>query len=260
MLLLREFLIAPGKRNAKMEKYKSVRYAHRGLHDGARAENSLSAFAAAKAAGYGMELDIRLSADGQLVVFHDSTLNRVCGIEGKVRDMTVEQLKKVSLSGTGEGIPTFREVLELIDGAVPLLIEIKLDPGEGGVAERFIEEIEGYRGDFIVESFNPMALKTVKRARPDILRGFLSADYTKDERYKGKILYWLLTNLYLNYMMRPDFIAYEKTGGAIKNIRYLRKKFNTPLIAWTAKSEEEEIKALGDGFDTVIFENYLSAK
>lgn len=258
--LVRLYMLAPGRRNAEMEKYKSVKYAHRGLHDGDRAENSMSAFAAAKAEGYGIELDVRLTKDGEVVVFHDPTLNRVCGVEGRVIDLTLEELRAVRLSGTADTIPTLREVLELIDGAIPLLIEIKQDPSEGSVSESFLEVIKDYRGDYIVESFNPFALRTVRKLRPDILCGILSTDYTRSEKHKGKPLYWLLSRLYLNFLMRPDFIAYDKMGGNIPTLRFIRRKFNTPLIAWTVKSREEELSALGDGFDTVIFEGYLSDK
>ena len=254
------YMIWPGKNRPEMEKYKHVKYAHRGLHDENKAENSMSAFAAAKEKGFGIELDVRLSKDGELVVFHDETLTRVAGKEGKVIDFTAEELAGMSLSGTADGIPTLKEVLELIDGTVPLLIEIKMSPSESGVAEKFLEVIEGYKGDFIVESFNPFALKTVKKARPDILRGFLSAEYTKDERYKGKLLYRLLQNMNLNFLMRPDFISYDKKGYSVKNLRFIRRVFGTALITWTIKSQEEENAAISHGFDTVIFENYIPEK
>ena len=254
------YMIWPGKNRSEMEKYKHVKYAHRGLHDENKAENSMSAFAAAKEKGFGIELDIRLSKDGELVVFHDETLTRVVGREGKVIDFTADELAKMSLSGTSDGVPTLRQVLELIDGAVPLLIEIKMSPNEGGVAEKFIEVIEGYKGDFIVESFNPFALKTVRALRPDILRGFLSAEYMKDDRYKGKLLYRLLQNMQLNFLMRPDFISYDKKGYAVRNLRFIRRVFGTALITWTIKSQEEESEAISRGFDTVIFENYIPEK
>ena len=243
------YMIFPGKNRPEMEKYKEIKYAHRGLHDKTKAENSMSAFAAAKEKGFGIELDVRLSKDGELVVFHDATLDRVVGREGKVIDFTAEELVTMSLSGTSDGIPTLRQVLDLIDGAVPLLIEIKMGSGESGIAEKFLEVIEGYKGDFIVESFHPMALKIVKASRPDILIGFLSAPYSRDERYKGKILYSLL-----------DFIAYDKRGYDVKNLRFVRHSFGTALIAWTIKSQEEEKEAISHGFDTVIFEGYLPEK
>jgi len=249
--------ILPGRRNGEMERYRFVRFAHRGLHRDGSQENSLSAFAKAKESGFGIELDVRLSKDGELVVFHDPTLARMCGIEGKVIDYTTEELAKMSLGGTEEGIPTFRQVLELIDGAVPLLIEIKMDTDESGVAERLLVELEGYHGDFIVESFNPLALRTVRRARPEILLGILSCDYMATAKYRGKLLYKLLQDLRMNFLFRPDFIAYDKTGYRNGSLRYLRRTFGTPLFAWTVRSAEEERDAIRNGFDSVIFEDYI---
>ena len=259
-LLVGIYMIAPGKKREKMEKYKSVKFAHRGLHNSERAENSMSAFAAAKELGFGIELDVRLSKDGELVVFHDDNLSRVAGKEGKVIDFTAEELSKMSLCGTGEGIPTLKQVLELIDGTVPLLIEMKVEPGTEGVPEKLVEVLEGYGGDFIVESFNPVALRTLKGLRPDILRGILSTEYMKNPKHKGKMLYRLLQNLQLNFLMRPDFVAYEKNGYSVHNLRLIRRNFGTPLIAWTVKSPEEESLAISHGFDTVIFEGYIPEK
>ena len=254
------YLIAPGKKRPEMDKYKKVKFAHRGLHDSNKAENSMSAFAAAKEMGFGIELDVRLSKDGELVVFHDNDLSRVVGKEGKVVDFTAEELSKMSLCGTDDGIPTMKEVLKLIDGAIPLLIEIKMEPGESGVAEKLVEVIDGYRGDFIVESFNPLALKTIRKLRPNILRGILSTEYLKNPKNSGKLLYKLLQNLQMNFLARPDFVAYEKNGYAVQNLRFIRRNFDTALIAWTIKSPEEEAHAVAHGFDTVIFEGYIPEK
>ena len=102
------FLVAPGKKRPEMERFKTVRYAHRGLHGDGRAENSLTAFRAAVEAGYGIELDVRLSGDGELVVFHDDTLIRMCGVEGKTESKTLAELKALTLAGTDEHIPSFR--------------------------------------------------------------------------------------------------------------------------------------------------------
>ena len=258
--VIKLYMIAPGTRNKVMEKYKSVKFAHRGLHDETKAENSMSAFAAAKEHGFGIELDVRLSKDGELVVFHDDNLTRIVGKEGKVVDFTASELATMKLLGTTDTIPTLKEVLALIDGAVPLLIEIKMDGDESGIAEKFLEVIDGYKGDYIVESFNPIALRILKRARPDIIRGILSTLYMKQPRYKGKMLFRLLQNLCMNFLMRPDFIAYEKDGYSVPNLRFLRRNFNTPLIAWTIKSKEEEDMAISHGFDTVIFEGYIPEK
>ncbi len=252
--------VIPGRKRPEMEKYKSVRFAHRGLHGDGAAENSMTAFSRAKSAGYGIELDIRLSRDGELVVYHDPVLSRVAGGEGRVIDFTAEELGAMRLGDTDDCIPRFRDVLELIDGEVPILIEIKADVGESGVAEKFIEEIEDYKGGYIVESFNPLALRTVRRARPDILRGILSTEYMKEEKYKGKLLYRLLQDLRLNFLARPDFIAYEKNGYKQPSLRALRRHFDTPLFAWTVRSHEEEAEAIAHGFDSVIFEGYIPSE
>ena len=260
VLLLGLYMICPGKYRREMDRFSTVKYAHRGLHDADKAENSLSAFRAAKEHGWGIELDVRLTKDGELVVFHDNDLLRMTGREGKVRDFTLEELSSLRLGGTSDGIPTFREVLELIDGAVPLLIEMKELIGEGGVAEKLVEVIDGYKGEYIVESFSPMALRRLRRLRPDILRGILSYEYTKEERHKGKIIFAFAEWLMLNFLMRPDFIAYDHRGYRVHSLRFIRRSFGTPLIAWTVRSEDEEAQAIAHGFDTVIFEGYTPEK
>ncbi|MBR2930017.1 MAG: glycerophosphodiester phosphodiesterase [Clostridia bacterium] len=253
-------LIAPGMRKCGLEKYMTVKFAHRGLHGDGVAENSLSAFRLAKEAGFGIELDVRLSKDGELVVFHDSTLDRVTGVEGKVIDFTAEELKGMKLAGTDDGIPAFSEVLELIDGRVPLLVEIKSDIGESGVTEKLAEVIKDYHGDYIIESFNPLALRTAKKLMPGVPRGILSMKFSEDPSKRGKLLYTLLENLFLNFLMRPDFIAYNKNGHDNQSLRRIRKAYGTPLFAWTVTSREEEAKAISDGFDSVIFEGYIPDK
>ena len=250
-------MIFPGGKRQKMQRFVGVHYAHRGLHDESKAENSMSAFRAAKENGYGIELDVRLSKDGELVVFHDETLTRVTGNEGLVKDFTSEELAEMKLSGTDEGIPTFREVLELIDGSVPLLIELKELTSESGLAEKFVEVIKDYKGDYIVESFNPMTVRRMKKLRPDILRGILSTTYTKDEKHKGKILYYLAEKLLLNFYTRPNFISYYHEGYTVRNLGFIRRVFGTPLLTWTVKSQAEENAAYEHGFDTVIFEGYI---
>lgn len=251
------YMIFPGGRRKEMERFACVKYAHRGLHGNGVAENSLTAFRLAKEHGFGIELDVRLSKDGELVVYHDETLTRVAGIEGKVIDYTADELSKMSLSGTSDGVPTFREVLELIDGAVPLIIEIKMGTGESGVAEKLVEVIEGYKGDYVVESFNPLALRIIRRLRPDMIRGILSDLYMKDPKYGGKLIYRLSQDLMLNFLMRPHFIAYNKNGYYKTNLKILGRIFRTPLVTWTVKSPEEERDAYKRGFKIVIFEGYV---
>lgn len=255
LFLLWLFLIAP-KNRKEMERFKSVHYAHRGLHNAERAENSMSAFKAAVDGGWGIELDIRLSKDGKLVVFHDDTLDRVCGREGKVIDFTAEELATFKLKGTEDGVPLFSDVLKLVDGKIPLLVEIKEDPGNNKVSLAACEMLDGYKGEFIVESFNPLSLKTVKDKRPKLVRGILSHRYYEYEQYR-KPMYFALQSLLLNVVCRPAFIAYDHKHASSFALRSVRKLFNVPTLAWTVRSQEEENIALKNGFGGIIFENYI---
>ena len=258
LFLIYLFLVAP-KNKKEMNKFKTVMYAHRGLHNAERAENSMSAFRAAVEGGYGIELDVRLSKDGKLVVFHDDTLDRVCGREGKVIDFTSEELADFSLSGTSDGVPLFTDVLKLVDGKVPLLVEIKEDPGVSAVSKATCEILKEYKGEFIIESFNPLSLKVVKKEYPEIPRGILSHRYYEYEPFR-KPLYFLLQTLLLNFLCRPAFIAYDHRHAKAFGLRFVRVVFATPTLAWTVRSAEEEAEARKNKFDGIIFENYIPEK
>ena len=249
------FLIAP-KNRKEMEKYRKLYYAHRGLHNDERAENSMSAFKAAVDGGYGIELDIRLSKDGHLVVFHDDTLDRVCGREGKVIDFTADELAGFKLRGTDDGIPRFADVLKLVDGKVPLPVEIKEDPGVSAVSKAACEMLKGYKGEFIIESFNPLSLRVVKENYPEIPRGILSHRYYEYEQFR-KPLFFALQTLLFNFICRPAFIAYDHKHADSFALRFVRKFFRVPTLAWTVRSAQEEAEARKNGFEGIIFENYI---
>lgn len=250
------FLIKPGKRRAATEKFKNLAYAHRGLHGGGRAENSLSAFRAAVDAGFAIELDVRLSSDGVLVVFHDDTLERVTDEVGRVDSRCAEELSKIHLSGTEDTIPTFSDVLSLVDGRVPLLVEIKEDAGKYGVTEKTVEALRGYKGDFLIESFNPLALARVKKLMPEAVRGVLSQTFLKEKQYRAPT-YFILQNLLLNFLCKPDFVAFNHEHSKNAARRLVRRLFRTPTLAWTVRGEREEKHAKSHGFDGIIFENYI---
>ena len=252
------FIIKPGGRRDEMKKYCTLKYAHRGLHDSTRAENSISAFRAAVDQGYAIELDVRLSSDGELVVFHDDTLDRVTKESGRVDAKSAEELSKIRLLDTDDGIPTFREVLELVDGKVPLLVEIKEDAGKYGVTEKTVEMLSAYKGEYVVESFNPLALARVRKLKPRILRGFLSQDFLKERQYRS-LTYFLLQHMLLNVVCRPDFIAFRHSHYKNPALRMVRRIFGTPTLAWTVQSEADERAAYAHGFDGVIFEQYIPA-
>lgn len=259
LFLIFVFLIKPNRYRKEMDDFKNVRYAHRGLHDQSRPENSMSAFSAAVEGGYGIELDVRLSSDGELMVFHDDTLDRVTNESGRVDARSAEELKSIHLMNSEDTIPTFREVLELVDGKVPLLIELKEDAGKYGVTEKTLEILKDYSGPFIIESFNPLALGRVKKLDPHIMRGFLSQNFYKEKKYR-KLMYFLLEHLLLNVICRPDFIAYCHSDFKMPALRLTKKLFRVPLIAWTVENAEDDEMAIKNGFSGIIFQHYLPEK
>jgi glycerophosphoryl diester phosphodiesterase len=257
LFLVYLFLVAP-KNRKEMDRFKNIMYAHRGLHNAERAENSMSAFKSAVANGYGIELDIRLSKDGELVVFHDDTLDRVCGREGRVIDFTADELAAFKLSGTNDGIPKFSDVLALVNGRVPLLVEIKEDAGNSAVSRAACKMLKDYKGEYIVESFNPLSLKTVKENMPSITRGILSHRYYAYENYR-KPLYMLLQLLLLNRVCKPAFVAYDHHHAGSVSLKVARL-LGATTFAWTVRSEAEAADAYKNGFDSIIFENFLPEK
>ena len=190
ILLSYLFQVAPYfmKRKRNYSPFKTWAFAHRGLHDEKKGipENSLAAFAKAKEKGYGIELDVFLTSDQQLVVHHDRSLKRICGTDRNIDQMTLEEVKAFFLSGTDEKIPTLDEVLSLIDGKIPMIIEMKSDRGKMARALPPIlhEKMQRYHGPYCVESFDPYMLQWYKKHAPQVIRGQLSQDFSKDEKYK----------------------------------------------------------------------------
>lgn len=250
------FLVAPrmfGKpdRSALM----GVHYAHRGLFDNESdaPENSLSAMRKAVEAGYGIEFDVQLSKDDVPVIFHDTSLKRMCGVDGKVWDYTLEELQKMKLANSNETIPTLEQVLQVVDGKVPLIVEYKMDRADTKVCELGNALLEQYNGVYCIESFHPFAVKWYRDHRPDVIRGQLSQDFSKTD-YKG-IQYWAMTHLLLNFLTRPDFIAYNHKDKDIFS-RSLCAQLGALSAAWTIKNRKqyEEAKPY---FDLVIFDSFI---
>ena len=198
-----------GRRQA-MKAFWDMNIAHRGFFDNEDVpENSIPAFLAAVEHGYGIELDVRLTKDGQTVVFHDATLLRVCGVAKKVSECTYEELRSYALIGSNERIPLFSEVLKVVDGKVPLIVEIKASEGYVRTTEKVAEELDGYKGRYCIESFNPLVVRWFRKHRPQVIRGQLSTNYFKDRMGKTVIDRFVMTNLLFNFWSRPDFIAYN---------------------------------------------------
>lgn len=264
LMLLFLYLIKPRMVDRPdMSEFKKVMYAHRGLFDneGEAPENSMPAFEKAVRAGFGIELDIQLSKDGIPVVFHDFTLKRVCGVEGKVCDYTFDELQRFDLCASSQKIPKLEDVLKLVDGKVPLIIEFKiefLDTVLCPIADRILS---GYKGLYCMESFNPLGLYWYRINRREVARGQLADDFLKTDEYKGstgkdRLMYIALQNLMGNCLGRPDFIAYNYIYPNKFSRKILDRVFKIPMAAWTIKNEESLDCARKD-FDIFIFDSFI---
>lgn len=250
--------IMPGKkRKEKWEPFFQVLYAHRGLFSNEEGipENSLLAFTRAVEAGFGMELDVRLTKDKKAIVFHDDSLLRMCGVDRKVSQMTYEELMKLSLLETEEKIPLLTEVLQAVDGKQPLIVEIKSEFGDREthvVADKILQE---YKGRYCIESFNPLVVCWYRKHHKEVIRGQLSDDI-KASRIEKKIFFFGLKNLLFNMIARPDFVAYNHLHYHNMSRVLCRKLFGGVSIAWTIKSQEQ-LEARKKDFDLFIFDGFI---
>ena len=224
--------------------------AHRGLHNDVFPENSLGAFQNAIDSGYPVELDVHIISDGTLVVFHDDSLSRMTGKDGYLKNLTKDELVNYHLQNSKYTIPTFEEVLKLINGQVPILIEVKNTNKVGLLEQKLYEMLSAYNGEYAIESFNPYVLEWFKKNAPNVLRGQL-AGFFKGEKLSF-IKKFALKRMVLNKMAKPDFIAYEASH--LPN-RFVRKYKTLPLLAWTVRSQKEYLKVV-QHCDNVIFENF----
>ena len=251
--------IAPDTRRKKrMKPFEEQYIAHRGLFDpdAGIPENSLPAFHRAVDAGYGIELDVQMTTDHRLVVFHDDNLKRMCGTDQVLTDCCWEDLKRLKLNGTDKRIPLLDEVLSVIGGKVPLIVEIKPRGPWLETARRTAKRLDWYKGIYCIESFHPLVVSWFRKYRPDVIRGQLALDFfhSRDEMIlPGKII---LSNLLLNSLARPDFIAYHFQHAGQPTFRLMRKLFRAEYVAWTVKSQEELQQAKKD-FDVILFDSFL---
>ncbi len=255
-LALLLFLIFPATRkHPDREVLKNLSIAHRGLHSVFEnaPENSLKAFREAKDRGLAIEIDIHITSDTEVVVFHDDTLDRVCGVSGVIENKTLKELKELSLLGTNEKIPTLKECLELVDGKVPLMIELKTKSLKTcdrlcTAANAILKE---YKGKYFIQSFYPFAVMWYRKNRPDILRGQLSSGYFKEKGIHMKALSAML----FNFLARPDFVAYE--------YKYKNNIFRKLCILLGAQSsywtfaDRQSFENNADGSSARTFENFI---
>ncbi len=241
------------RRHSDRELLNGLYVAHRGLHGllDNTPENSLNAIKRAVELGFAVEIDIHLTRDGEVVVFHDDTLNRVCGVDGKVEDKTLKELKQLRLFGTDCEIPTLQECLDTVKGKVPLLIEFKCVSLKCDALCRVTDNIlSEYNGKYFIQSFYPTVLYWYKKHRKDICRGQLATTF------KGEAFYKRLSGaLLLNFLGRPDFVSYEHRFKGYFFFKAVKKLGAFP-IGWTFQSQSD-LDGAKSAFNAYIFEGFL---
>jgi glycerophosphoryl diester phosphodiesterase len=215
--------------------------AHRGSFDNRGfPENSLAAFRASIDRDLAIEIDVHLRADGVPVVIHDSQMNRLTGRSGRISDLTSSEARKLRLFGTDETVPLLEEVLELVGGRVPLLIELKTTaPVPGRLERAVVRTLSGYSGELALQSFSPMSVAWLRFRAPGILRGQLSGS-------KAGVPIYSVT--------MPDFIAYRVEDLPHRRVTELRER-GVPVIAWTVRSAEQRELA-AQYADNIIIEDW----
>ena len=249
------FLVFPSLRRHPARQRMAGRYiAHRGLHTADVPENSLAAFRAAIERGYAIEIDIHLTADGELAVFHDDDLNRVCGVNKRVEECTMAELKELRLRDTDERIPTLAECLKIVAGQVPLLIEFKCISMDCTALCRAADTVlSSYDGEYWIQSFYPTVLRWYRKHRPDVCRGQLASAFPKEALHKR-----LLGCLLFNVLARPDFVSYDHkyVGHPCRRLCTLLGVFP---VGWTF-TEQLALDECKKQFSTYIFEGFIPDK
>jgi len=254
------FLVAPNlvRRKLSHRQLTGWDYAHRGLHDKSKRvpENSMQAFEKAVQFGYGIELDVRVTRDNVLVVHHDETLERSCNDKRRVQDVPLEELQQLPLFGTDAHIPTFDEVLAFVNGRVPLIIELKTDFRNKALAEQVYERLCSYKGVYCVESFDPFAMRWFKKNASSVVRGQLAfMPPLKGKPFVEIVRRVALGYLLVNFLSRPDFVAYGYKSDANLSFRFVANVFRPLLAAWTVKNEDV-YHELQKYYDIQIFEQF----
>ncbi len=236
-------------------------FAHRGLYnnDSDAPENSMAAFRKAVESGYGIELDVQLTADRVPVIFHDFDLQRVCGVRGNVRDFTYRELQKFRLFHSSETIPALKDFLAMVNGKVPLIVEYKSEDADMTLCRIIDPMLRAYKGIYCIESFNPLVLMWYRLKRPGVMRGQLSDGFSHKPLYRT-LRYAPATIpvqfLIPNFLSKPDFIAYNHLYERNISRRICRYLYRGRAAAWTIKSQEQLDRA-SKAFDVFIFESFV---
>lgn len=267
LLLVYAELIRPNLPRRDISPLMGYDYAHRGLWntndpgEANRPENSLAAFRAAVEKGYGIELDVHRTKDGQLVVHHDDSLKRLTGVDIRISRSTLEEVRTCKLPN-GEPVPTYDEVLDVVAGRIPMVVEVKAEDGNHNELSKAVyERMQRYEGPWCLESFDPLAVKWFRLNAPEVIRGQLAFDAAgKGKNFKEFMRNLGIASMLQNIASRPDFIAFDAKSVKWHSLPiHLLRLMKPWFVAWTVRSQADMDKLRGK-WDLQIFEKFEAKK
>lgn len=247
-------------RKLDMRPFEKTYIAHRGLYNNIDTpENSIKAFKKAVKNGYGIELDVQLTIDNKLVVFHDESLLRMTGKDIILNRCAYDEIKNLNLLNTNEHIPLLKDVLKVLDKSTPLIIEVKPEGRYIDTTKATVEIMKNYDGIYNMESFNPNVVRYLRENEPQIIRGQLAQNYFKQESDLNLITKFVLTYLLLNFYTKPDYIAYDCLNTSNLSFKIVSKIYKTECVAWTIKSQKQ-LQENKNKYKCFIFDSFIPKK
>ena len=227
--------------------------AHRGVHNEKDIiENSLEAFKEAVNKNYIIELDVHFLKDGDVVVFHDDNIERMTGINKNLKDCTYDEIRNIKLLNKNTYIPKFSDVLKLVDGKVPILIELKNDNKVGLLESSLVQILKKYNGKYAVQSFNPLSIMWFKNNYPNIIRGQLVCKFKNKKM--DNIKKFILKTMFFNIITNPDFISHSVDDLSYKEVNKIKK--NKFILGWTVRNKERYDELI-KYYDNLICEKFI---
>lgn len=227
--------------------------AHRGVHNEKDIiENSLEAFKEAVNKNYIIELDVHFLKDGEVVVFHDDNIERMTGINKNLKDCTYDEIRNIKLLNKNTYIPKFSDVLKLVDGKVPILIELKNDNKVGLLESSLVQILKKYNGKYAVQSFNPLSIMWFKNNYPNIIRGQLVCKFKNKKM--DNIKKFIIKTMFFNIITNPDFISHSVDDLSYKEVNKIKK--NKFILGWTVRNKERYDELI-KYYDNLICEKFI---
>ena len=233
------YAIQGAKRNENVKLFLGKDIVHRGAFTSEIPENSMKSFEKAIEKDFIIELDILLTKDKEVIVFHDDNLKRLTGVDRNVDEMTIDEITNLKIKDTDENIPTLEEVLKLVNGRVPIIIDVKSgNASDIEIVKKANEILKNYNGEYAIQSFNPFVLRWVKNNSPDTVRIQLSSDFLGE-------------HMLLNFISKPNIIAYKINSRGNLSLSLLRGTL--PIIFWTVR-DENEMNYARENANNIIFD------